>query len=215
MNGHVPIPRPAADQPTAVSVASSFVEALPARDFEALECLFGAQVRFRAIVPRGVREAATAQDAVGWLRTWFGNADSIELLGSEATAVADRTYLRYRLRIHEAGTTMIIEQHGFADVENGQIVDLSLLCSGFRPLYDATGRVHDYDAGDLGCGDGLPREFRKQIGSIPVGDVLRVIARDPAARADLPALVRLMGHRIQAVSGTPDGGLLIEVERVK
>ncbi len=215
MDTHVTIPSPEADQPTAVSVATFFVEALSARDFEALERLFGAQVRFRAIVPRGVREAATAQDAVGWLRTWFGDADSIELLGSDATAVADRTYLRYRLRIHEAGQTTIIEQHGFADVEDGQIADLSLLCSGFRPVDDAAGDVHDYDAGDLGCGDGLPREFRRQIGSIPVGDVLRVIARDPAARADLPALARLMGHRIRTISGAPDGGLLIEVERVK
>lgn len=215
MDTHVTIPSPEADQPTPVSVATSFVEALSARDFEALERLFGAQVRFRAIVPRGVREAATAQDAVGWLRAWFGDADSVELLGSDADTVADRTYVRYRFRIHEAGQTTVIEQHGFVDVADGRIADLSLLCSGFRPVDDVPGGVHDYDAGDLGCGDGLPREFRGQMGAIPVGDVLRVVARDPAARADLPALARLMGHRVRTISEAPDGGLLIDVERVK
>ena len=208
-------PTPTMETPATVSVAASFVQALSARDFETLERLFDARVRFRAIVPRGLREAATAEDAVGWLRTWFAGADSMELLGSDTATVADRTYLRYRFRVHQAGRVTLIEQHGYADVADGRIADLSLLCSGFRPEDQVADRVHHYDAGDLGCGDGLPREFRGQILSIPVGDVLRVVTRDPAARADLPSLARLMGHRVGTISEAPDGGLVIDVERVQ
>lgn len=139
MDTYCEIPSHAGDPPTAASVAASFVEALATRDFGALERLFEAEVRFRAIVPRGLREAATASDAVGWLRRWFGEADSIELLGSDVDSVADRTYLRYRFRVHEAGETTLIEQHGFATVADGRIADFSLVCSGFRPVDDAPG----------------------------------------------------------------------------
>jgi TusA-related sulfurtransferase len=70
-----------------------------------------------------------------------------------------------------------------------------------------------YDAGDLGCGDGLPRELRRHVGEVPVGGILEVTVRDPAAKADLPPLVRMMGHRILSEEAHPDGRLVIEVER--
>ncbi|HVL27472.1 MAG TPA: sulfurtransferase TusA family protein [Acidimicrobiales bacterium] len=75
--------------------------------------------------------------------------------------------------------------------------------------------VHELDAGDLGCGTGLPRAFADRIRSIPVGDVLRTVVSDSAAREDLPALARMMGHRVQAIEDAPDGRLVITVERAK
>lgn len=71
-----------------------------------------------------------------------------------------------------------------------------------------------YDAGDLGCGDGLPRELRRRLAEIPVGSALEVIVRDPSAKADLPPLVRMMGHRVRSEEAQPDGRLVIEVERM-
>jgi TusA-related sulfurtransferase len=89
-----------------------------------------------------------------------------------------------------------------------------LLCSGFHPLRGpATSGIHEFDAGTLGCADGLAGEFRKQIGAIPVGDVLLVTARDPAAREDLPPLARMMGHTVRSVETPGDGRLLMTVER--
>lgn len=76
-------------------------------------------------------------------------------------------------------------------------------------------REHDFDAGDLGCGTGLPRAFAGQMRAIPVGDILRASVADPAAREDLPALARMLGHRIHAIEDGPDGRLLITVERLK
>ena len=75
--------------------------------------------------------------------------------------------------------------------------------------------VHDFDAGDLGCGTGLPRAFAERMRSIAVGDVLRAPVKDAAAREDLPALARMLGHRGQSVEDAPDGRLVITVERGK
>jgi TusA-related sulfurtransferase len=67
----------------------------------------------------------------------------------------------------------------------------------------------------LGCGTGLPRAFKQRLDSIAVGDLLRAVVADPAAREDLPALARMLGHRVQSVEEAPDGRLVINVERVK
>lgn len=53
-----------------------------------------------------------------------------------------------------------------------------------------------YDAGDKGCGDGLAAELRRRIGEIGVGQILEVIVREPSARTDAPAMLRMLGHEI-------------------
>lgn len=55
--------------------------------------------------------------------------------------------------------------------------------------------VATYDAGDLGCGD-LVFELRGKLREIGAGEVLRVLARDPAAPVDLPAWCGLTGHTL-------------------
>jgi len=59
----------------------------------------------------------------------------------------------------------------------------------------------------------LAGEFRRQIQAVPVGEVLVVTARDPAAREDLPPLARMMGHTVRSVDAADDGRVLITVER--
>ena len=89
-----------------------------------------------------------------------------------------------------------------------------LLCAGFHSLRQpATSGVHEFDAGTLGCADGLAGEFRTQIGIIPVGEVLIVTAQDPVAREELPSLARMMGHTVRSVETSDDGRLLMRVER--
>ncbi|HII41159.1 MAG TPA: hypothetical protein HA326_08105 [Thermoplasmata archaeon] len=51
------------------------------------------------------------------------------------------------------------------------------------------------------------------MGAIPVGGVLQVVARNPAAKADLPALARLLGHRALSAQTTPEGTTVITVRR--
>jgi hypothetical protein len=71
------------------------LEALAAQDFDRIEALFTPQVRFRALVPPGVREGQTAAEATNWLRRWFGDADQLQVLQAAANPVFDRLDVCY------------------------------------------------------------------------------------------------------------------------
>jgi tRNA 2-thiouridine synthesizing protein A len=60
----------------------------------------------------------------------------------------------------------------------------------------AEGIVEDdqWDAGDLGCGE-LVIHLRTRLRAMP-GKVLKLIARDPGAPADIPAYCRMTGHQL-------------------
>ena len=113
-------------------LAAELVDALAAQDFERLETLFSPDVRFRALVPPGLREEATAAGAAARMRGWFGDCDPLELLESEVEPVADRTHVRYRFQAREEGKWRVVEQEAYLDAEDGRISDISILCSGFR-----------------------------------------------------------------------------------
>ena len=51
----------------------------------------------------------------------------------------------------------------------------------------------EWNAGDLGCGE-LVLELRGRLQALGPGRVLRLIARDPGAPADIPAWCRMTGH---------------------
>jgi tRNA 2-thiouridine synthesizing protein A len=55
----------------------------------------------------------------------------------------------------------------------------------------------DWDAGDLACGD-LVLTLRGRMEALRPGQVLRLVALDPGAPADLPAWCRLTGHTLLA-----------------
>jgi TusA-related sulfurtransferase len=183
----------------------SFLESLAAQDFERLETLFAPQVRFRAMVPSTVREGQTAREATNWLRRWFGPADEFQLLQSTADQVFDRLYLHYRLRTHEtANGWRVIEQQAYCDVQDGHIVDIWLLCSGFRPDPESQAQTplpHFnadalYDAGVKGCADGPLEEIAALMRRMSSGQTLEVHAIAPSVAGDLPAWCRMAGHEL-------------------
>ena len=117
-----------------VALGNVFVNALQAKDFDGLERLFSAEVRFRAMVPSGERVGKTAGEAAGWLRRWFGDKEMLQVLQSASMPMADRLYLNYRLRLYTAKEGwQVIEQHAYCVVESGRMADMWLVCSGFRP----------------------------------------------------------------------------------
>lgn len=61
----------------------------------------------------------------------------------------------------------------------------------------APAAVAEWDAGDMGCGD-LVLELRFRLERLRPGEVLKIVARDPGAPADLPAWCRLTGHALAA-----------------
>ncbi len=54
-----------------------------------------------------------------------------------------------------------------------------------------------WDAGDTGCGE-LVLELRARLTRMRVGQVLRLVTRDPGASEDIPAWCRLTGHTLVA-----------------
>jgi TusA-related sulfurtransferase len=72
-----------------------------------------------------------------------------------------------------------------------------------------------YDAGSVGCGEGLPMEFRRRVHALEVGELIEIVLRDPSAKEDLPSLARMMGHRIRSMQDRADGALIVVVERAR
>ena len=56
-----------------------------------------------------------------------------------------------------------------------------------------------WDAGDLACGD-LILKLRGRMDAMHPGQVLRLVALDSGAPADLPAWCRLTGHTLIAAN---------------
>lgn len=199
------------------SAARAFLDALAGRNFDVLESVLDPAVRFRALVPGETISATTAADAAACFQRWFGDKTDIEMLDRQVDVLADKVRVGFRARLKKKGQPHLIVQQFCGDLENGRFASLDLLCSGFvpeaaAPSDDAT---HVFNAGDLGCGSGLPREFRTQLTLIPVGHVLEVVTGDPSAREDLPSMARLLGHQVQSVETGEDGRITIRVERVK
>ncbi len=69
------------------------------------------------------------------------------------------------------------------------------------------------DAGDRGCGDGLAQDLRRQMDAVAVGERVKVTVRDPSAKADIPPLARMLGHRVLSEEAHADRRLVIILER--
>jgi TusA-related sulfurtransferase len=194
---------------------AAFVDALASREFTAARSLLADQVRFRMLLPGGPTTESGADASIGRFIGWFADADVCELESSSVGEVEGRATATYRFRLHDIDGWQVIEQHLMLDVgADGRVEAIDLLCSGFRSIAtDAPETVHRFDAGSLGCADGLAGEFRRRVQQIPVGDVLVVSTRDPAAKEDLPPLARMMGHVVRSIEASGDGRLLVSVER--
>jgi TusA-related sulfurtransferase len=198
--------------------ANRFVTALAARDLDGLAATLASDARLRYLVPPGPGEMTGAAQVAAKFRQWFGDADTLEVQSVRLEPLPGRVSARYRFKVHNQQGWEVIEQQTFMDVdEDGRIAGIDLICSGFRPttgpgVVPSTG-VHRFDAGTLGCADGLAQEFRRRILAIPPGDVLVVQTSDPAAKEDLPPLARMMGHTVRSVEPSGNGRLLITVER--
>jgi Sulfurtransferase TusA/SnoaL-like domain len=198
------------------AVGEAFLQALVSQDFVTLEALFSPEARFRSLVPNGERFGQTAAEAVGWLKRWFGGADSLEVLQCSVAMMIDRLYLSYRLRVHDEDGWTVIEQQAFCTVKDGKIANMALVCSGFRPdpsragefILNATpeprsqmgGNVF-YSAGSKGCAEGPLDDIAGLMRKMEPGQTLEVYATDPSVAGDLPAWCRLSGHQFVNQSG--------------
>jgi TusA-related sulfurtransferase len=202
----------------ACATADEFVKSIAARDYKGIFGAFAPDARFRFLIPPGPGQLVGAAEVAAKYFTWFGDADPITVESVLVEPLAGRISVRYRFRLRKHGRWEVIEQQTYLDMDSElRITAIDLLCSGFRSIggedtMTSSGTNH-FDAGTLGCADGLAQEFRRRILAIPIGDVLVVETSDPAAKEDLPPLARMMGHTVHSVEPSGNGRLLIKVER--
>jgi TusA-related sulfurtransferase len=199
------------------ATAETFLRHLGQGAFDSLAELLDRDVVMRALLPGGPQEYSGREEVKGRFEWWFGAGESLQVMHSEARAVADRVEISYGFRILDAmkgdkAGWRAIEQRAFCDV--GDLIErIDLVCTGFRPVVQEGNGPHRFDAGAMGCADGLSQEFKRWVRSIEVGDIMEVVTNDPAAKEDLPSLARLMGNKVMSVQTLEDGRLEITVER--
>lgn len=207
-----------ADADDSVAAGRALAAALAGRDFRGLAELLAGDAAFRYLVPRGPGELHGPADIVARFTAWYGDADPLEVREALVDRLADRTSVRLRLLAGKPDGPRLISQQMFLDTDrDGRIERLDLLCSGFRPIETApdSPASHVFDAGTMGCADGLADEFRRRIAAVPPGEALAVVARDPAAKEDLPPLARMLGHTVRSVEATAGGTTTFTIERAR
>ena len=186
------------------AVGYRVLRALVARDFRALASCLDEHVRFRALLPPGLREVNGAVETANCFRDWFGAADRLELLGGGVEPVAQRARLSWRMRVHEPARRRLIEQQAFATVRDDRIVALDLLCSGFQPEEPVAGlqppppiaalsAAAVLQGGEANCATLTPL-VKAALRELASGQVLDVVTSDPSAEADITSWSRLTGN---------------------
>ena len=116
-------------------VGTCFLEALASRDYDALGACFAADGTLRGVVPPGLREADGREAIVERFRIWTDDIENYEIADSEAAPFAGLLRLRWVVQgvDPEVGLN-VYEQTAYAEVADGEIVQMRLACSGHRPL---------------------------------------------------------------------------------
>ncbi len=117
------------DHPAAVA----FIQALAERDFAAMaECL-APDVAFRALLPGGVVEVASNEEAADVLDHWFSVYDRYRLVGFETGYLGDMIRIGYRVEGHADDDWWEVEQQAYCEAVDDRLVRVNLVCSG---VYD-------------------------------------------------------------------------------
>jgi hypothetical protein len=113
-----------------------YVDALAAKDTEALLDLFAADVVFRGMTPGRFWEAGSPDDVLQVLYQWFEPSDVIEGVEHvEVGSMVDRGRVDYRFRIRNRDGLFAAEQRGYFDLnDDGRIARMHVMCSGFRAI---------------------------------------------------------------------------------
>lgn len=200
-----------------LSASQQFLKGLAVRDFTCVAGSFAPDAMARMLLPRGPEEHSGREAIARRFEGWFGSASEFKLQSSNEEAIGARHRITYRLCVVRDGHTReLVEQVALLDLGPPGIERIDLLCSGFQiEPGAAAGPAQVFDAGAMGCADGLADEFRRRMADVPVGGSLRVVVTDPAAKSDLPSLARLLGQRVTEVQAHGDGRLTITVEKQK
>jgi hypothetical protein len=118
------------------SLGTELAHAIAAQDAGVLRGLFSTPVTFRAVTPRRFWDAETAVGVANIiLGIWFGPDKQVtDITSLKTDSVGDAEKVSYRLSVDLESGPSVIEQVVYYTETNGQITDLRLVCSGFRPV---------------------------------------------------------------------------------
>ena len=118
----------------AAALGARFVDALAARDHEALAGVLHPEIDFRGLTPNVAWQASDADTMLEIvLGRWFAPTDRIEAIELvEHDAFADREQLRFRFSGHNADGAFVIEQQAYLAERDGRIGWMRVVCSGYR-----------------------------------------------------------------------------------
>jgi hypothetical protein len=118
------------------SLGADLAHAIAGQDATALRSLISTPVNFRAVTPKRFWDAETAVEVADViLGIWFGPDKVVtDISGLATDRVGDVEKVSYRLRVDLESGPSVIEQVIYYTGLHGQVVDLWLVCSGFRPL---------------------------------------------------------------------------------
>jgi hypothetical protein len=118
------------------TVARQLVDAIVTRDEDQLRERFSTDVWFRALIVRHTVESHDVESVIATFRSWFGGAVRLQVLHTATYPVGGREHLSYRLRLRPEWAPEhwhVIEQSGYARVQDGRVRRLDLVCTGFVP----------------------------------------------------------------------------------
>lgn len=122
----------------ALAVAGRFIDGLAARDFDTVLDALTDDVAFRALLPTRVLDVTGRKAVAATFDVWFGKVECWEMLEAVVGEVGGRVHLRWRLRLTNPAVgpgTFLVEQQIYADAgPDGRLRDVSLLCTGYRPM---------------------------------------------------------------------------------
>jgi len=128
---------PSTTSSPSLAVAGQFIDALAARDFDGVVATLTDDVRFRALLPSRTLDLEGRQAVRATFGTWFGDTGRWELVEAVVGEIGGRLHLRWRVSVTKPGVgpgNLLVEQQIYADAgPDGQLRDVSLLCTGFRP----------------------------------------------------------------------------------
>lgn len=121
---------------TDCSLGAQLGQAIAAKDGRRLRALLSSRVVFRAVTPRTFWDAEDpdgVSDIV--LGTWFGPETTItEVISIHTDTVGDVEKVTYRMAVDLASGPSVIEQVAYYSEQDGQITQIRMVCSGFRPV---------------------------------------------------------------------------------
>jgi Domain of unknown function (DUF4440) len=120
-----------------------FVEAIAAKDPDALASVLSPDVLFTGMTPSRSWEAADPPGVTEIVfGSWFEPHDHVqEIVEVRVEPWVDRTRITYRLRVDSDGEPCLVEQYGYFDAVDGRMSRVQLVCSGF--LHDPSAPGED------------------------------------------------------------------------